>query len=531
MLEHPKYGSQFEKPEDAIFPAFWRHWMAILPHEKARGFKVNGFNELTDHKPFWEATAPFTKSEHDETDHLTIRTARQHADWVHQYGEVPAQILYARWIIPQLLEHGAKRIAPVAIRKFQELSVDLRKGFHMPDSEGPSPTPEPVHTEEAATPPPPPDETHVEFNGKRVIPGVGHYGGDMYHILEAGANHFTVVPHDAMAKIKSPTIDTPTGPMKQPWWGPHDITQIPRHSSPGTGVKETNWDIKSYPQSLDAPTKVDTHVHAVGDYLHHDDVRQMVEGFDFAQPKKWGTEGVQADSSFWGKTPDGKPVYVKKAPIEAQLNGARKEALYYNLSRDFFGLDKYVPKTALVSNPTDGTEWAIVEGHQGVHGNFDKPHPSAAQTLNAHQKTGDLDKLAIMNMISSNPDAHPMNNLYTKDGLKLLDHGHSYQAVPVVKDVYDGWGRRNGYAGYLGDHHHANGKMMSHDPEFTGFHPEAMSWLHSLDPKLLREHLVRHEVPPRLKENMIARLERLQHLTKMSPNSSRIELLHGAEYV
>jgi hypothetical protein len=112
MMQHPEFKHLFDSPEDAIFPAFWKNWVGIVAHEKARGMNTAGFNEVTDHRPFWETTQPAVdqalstiKSEGHDPEAVAMRTAHQHAAWVEQYGEMPASMLYFARLVPQLLAH------------------------------------------------------------------------------------------------------------------------------------------------------------------------------------------------------------------------------------------------------------------------------------------------------------------------------------------------------------------------------------------------------------------------------------------
>lgn len=113
MLQHPQYRHLFEKPEDAIFAAFWKNWLAINPHERARGFgNYKTSNERVDHTPFWLAVDPYAqatliRSEADVA--FAAKTAVQHAQWRDQYGEVPALLLYHRFIVPRLLDAAEQR--------------------------------------------------------------------------------------------------------------------------------------------------------------------------------------------------------------------------------------------------------------------------------------------------------------------------------------------------------------------------------------------------------------------------------------
>lgn len=43
------------REQQAIFPAFWLHWLTIGQHDRMRGRPFQGFNEDTDHRPFWDS--------------------------------------------------------------------------------------------------------------------------------------------------------------------------------------------------------------------------------------------------------------------------------------------------------------------------------------------------------------------------------------------------------------------------------------------------------------------------------------------
>ncbi len=109
MLNHPEHGKLFkDNPESAIFPAFWKNWVSIVPHERAREMTTRGHNEFTDHRPFWEAVAPFMKSEGGDQHlwELAAKTADQHKEWAHKHGEAQAMMLYYAHLLPHLMAVG-----------------------------------------------------------------------------------------------------------------------------------------------------------------------------------------------------------------------------------------------------------------------------------------------------------------------------------------------------------------------------------------------------------------------------------------
>jgi GGDEF domain-containing protein len=113
-VNHPKWGSVFEKREDALFPAFWRHWLTIAPHERALGMPNRSEQAGTTHAPYWEAIAPHIdpllkgeESAHDSS--VPLRTALVHQQYAKDYGEVPAMMMYYRFLVPKLLEAAEHR--------------------------------------------------------------------------------------------------------------------------------------------------------------------------------------------------------------------------------------------------------------------------------------------------------------------------------------------------------------------------------------------------------------------------------------
>jgi GGDEF domain-containing protein len=113
-LQHPKWGKEFEKPEDSLFPSFWRHWLTIAPHEKFLGLPNLTQQSGTTHAPYWDSIAPHVdpllKGGDDDTDtSVPMRTALVHQQYVKDYGEIPAQMMYYRFLVPKLLEAAEHR--------------------------------------------------------------------------------------------------------------------------------------------------------------------------------------------------------------------------------------------------------------------------------------------------------------------------------------------------------------------------------------------------------------------------------------
>jgi len=473
MVNHPKWGPTFENREDAVFPAFWKTWMGIVPHEKSRGLTTGGFNELTDHKPYWEAIAPHlnkAESPHD----LPMRMAIQHAEWAQQYGAMPAQQLYFRYLLPQLLEAGLKRKVNDLVQKFENLSVEFRA----------------LEKVEAGETGP---ET-VRFQDKDVRPGKAKVNGLNYHLLSSSPTEFIGIPSHLTHTVGSHR--------------PEDLVRIPRGHR---GVR-----VFTYPEDVSAPGVVDVEKHGVGEYNHHPDVKSLVHGLDFNGPRQaLNDPTTYVKGKFWTRNAEGKRVLMKPAPDDQQglFTEARREGLYHNLARDFFGMGQYLPRVGVVRHPQTGQEFAAVEAVDGDHYNqFRANDPERHKHLKALGDSGELDKAALMNMIMANGDRHQFNWLMSEDGkMKLIDHGAAFDDPGSYKPNYWSW------------YHDQD----EDDPD-TGqlLHPEARNWALGLKPDELDQQMRRHGVPENRIQEAVTRLRALHQHLKLSPASTAYGAYH-----
>lgn len=127
LLEQPGYRGAFAKDEDAIFPAFWKHWIAIPPYERARLGINQGMaaNEGTSHLPYWLAVEPFMKHGIDYS--LPYQTAVQHRKWADEYGDMPALFLYYERLLPRLMKASEEREGRSRVAKMEALSIEVRQ--------------------------------------------------------------------------------------------------------------------------------------------------------------------------------------------------------------------------------------------------------------------------------------------------------------------------------------------------------------------------------------------------------------------
>lgn len=493
MMQHPKYGEYFRQhPEHAIFPAFWKNWMAIVPHERARGMASGGFNEFTDHKPYFEATAPYMKSEKDDAgaldpnDPLVQRTAQQHADWAKKYGDMPAMMMYYKFIVPQLLEHAAQRTGEEEVEKVRK-AIALIKGIAAPPRGR-------LQTDDKKEP--------VMFQGRAVQPGLilqsdGNAGTKGYSVLGHTPTHWVAV---SGAKVDPTKL------------GPTDLVKIPRNAlTPLMGTSgQAGWSVHSYPKDVGTSPVVDADEHGVGEFNTRPAARALIHGLDLDPEKgdKPFGNSAQSRTSWWARNAQGKRVYVKGSePGFTGLGSARAEGAFYNLAHDVFGLGHYVPTTAVVRHPQTGNEMAVIENvRNGVHHSRTSQDNEQSEQLDRMHNRGDIHRLALMDSILGNDDRHQANYMFTDEepGLKLIDHGYALQHPgSVMMPAY-----------------------VSRDHAEAPLHPETSRWLQSLSPVNLEMHMRRHGVPDDVIQNAVMHLKRLQVHNARSPQLRFGDLTH-----
>jgi hypothetical protein len=443
-------------------------------------------------------------------------------EWVHQYGAVPAQMLFATHILPKLLANAAQNKAQTLIRTFEGLSVDLNKADNAP----------PPAPKKKAPPLVPWYEAVVNWNGQktrvgRVYPNASNADRHLYPIggmpLLGADDKYLYMVNAQMPSRNFPMEDDGT---VKPWWGPNDVIKVPRHTG-SIDPMEGDWSVETFPQKLEGRKTVDAEKDGVGDYLHHDDVKQMVHGLDFSQKRLYSGEGIQANTSFWGKLPDGSRAYFKRAPAESQFNAARKDALAYNLSRDFFKLDKYFTPTALVRSPIDGGEYAVVKGLAGKTGfewqgdlSFGGLSGKGVTGLRDAHDAGDLHKLEMFDTIMNNGDRHLGNVMFDKTGKPfMIDHGHAMtlrhsagahnQMRNLAREVDSLIDQHNQRAAAVPGSEHIEPFDFS-QTQNRSWHPEAVKWVAGLNEHEFDKHLIRHGVLRPLRAHLVRRMKLLK---------------------
>lgn len=457
VLNDPALASYFKGRENqAIFPAFWRHWISIPGHETRMGTpNVQNFNRDTSHAPFWDAVAPMMKKSEDTFDpDLPIRTAAQHQRWVEQYGAMRALDLFHHYLAPKLMANDQANVREL-VQKFEIVGIQLRQALSSVALK--------KNDEPQAQPAYEPPET-VEFQGQHVKPGLLFNRKQQAFTLFHAGKEFIGVPDEKFRTGK---------------WGPEDLVRLPRNVS-GVSNWMPDYDVEAYPE-ISAHAKIDMHRDGIGEFNHHSDSFNLAHGFDMnTEEREGGYTGINSHKSFWSKSPTGARVYVKGDGVHP--GSARLEATYANAARDFFGLGHMVPKVAAFRHPQTGEEYAMIEslpGREGWENRYDNPVLDKEET----------DKAAIMNFVMMNRDRHGRNWLSDGNKLKLIDHGLTFASETGTAPSY------------LEQSPDRGAKVLSDDTK---------KWLASLDENELGNYLRRHELDEVKVEETKRRLKALK---------------------
>lgn len=491
----------FQWDDDAhVFPAFWKHWLSIEPHEQSQGKRTDHQNAGTDHRVYWNAVNSvlkkyglphneMIKSEQAQQPHNLERIAQAHAHINRMFGESAGNFFYYHSLVPMLLNESRKREAQsrpeTMVRKFEALVITLRKAMAdagVPLRKGKEEDNIAHELGDAYDNAPAP--ARVKFKGFDIEPGVVRgigpkVKGKHFHLIHADDNHVVVTPFEA-------GIDGPRRKWKAGLEGTHFVTTKPHKVIGGSAMI------------------LDHEKHGAPDMHYRDEQRELLHGTDFSQPELYsdsvggGLFGVNADRSHWRKMGNGKPAYLKMASDyqdHEDFSDARKEAMYSNLAH-VMGMGQYVPNVGVFKHPVSKKEHAAIEVVDGGrHYDYGDEHRAL---LKHHGESGELDKLALMNMIMGNQDRHSGNWLMTSKGPKMIDHGYAFSGA-----VDNQWPH------YWDRYHDENGVDVN-----SPLHPEATKWVESLDPDEVKAHMHYHGAPDEISSEVTRRIQNLKHLHK-----------------
>lgn len=297
----------------------------------------------------------------------------------------------------------------------------------------------------------------VDFGGKTVKPGHGRLSsGENIHILHADDNHVVAVPDGKLGG-----------------WHGSDLMKLPRNR------EGLDFQVHTEPAEHNSPSIMTAVLH--GRLNVTPEQKALVEGFDpgprtrlRGQPTN-ATEGT----GHWHRLPGGKLAYVKNA--DSSPDNPINEVVFHNLAHQFFGLGEYVPTTAAAVNPQTGSATSIQEHVPGAqHINYaGGDRYDNVDSINSLAHSGELDKLALMDLIVGNGDRHRHNLVtsHTAPHLKLIDNANALEynfthTTPATWHI----------------------PTVNSDGNFLAekMHPDAQKWLAGLDEGKLRDLLTQN---------------------------------------
>jgi len=291
----------------------------------------------------------------------------------------------------------------------------------------------------------------VDFKGKKVSPGHGYHAPTktQHAVLDVTPEHWVGVP---MEKLGS--------------WDETDLKAFPRD--------ESNFLVNKLPEFKDVSGIVDASKDLLPGFNNHPDSAKLVHGLDLHGKGEEGKTGINRKTSKWLTNANGVKVYVKGD----RSQDIKRDQVFHNLARDYFGIGHMVPSQALFRNPKNGANVLAVEKVDGHHiEDLTDSQAREAQAMNV--ASGDSDKASFVDAISHNIDRSKWNFLYAKDGkLKLID------------SQYDPKAAKNG----------PSYETMAHLPKDSAFldtpvSPATRDWLLNLNPVELGVRLSQYKMP------------------------------------
>jgi hypothetical protein len=393
-----------------------------------------------------------------------------------------------------------------AMRRLEAISIELKKARAIDESQQTKFQGQ-HHQKKAKDPEQKPKAFSgpIEFQGKQIQPGHMVRKGKNFAVIGHSPTHYLAVPHEV-------------GPA----FGPDDIRKVPRNVGGITMVRPLH--------EIASPKVLNAMQHGVFQVNRTPEQHSLIHGVDLNTPPANAPKGTpdqfwNKDSAHWRQVGDKKMGFVKKQGFSGPFNDARRETVFHNLAREFFGLGAHVPRSAVFQHPHSGEEHAVIEKAPGEHpiedyqtGGIKKHQHAVLDKL--QNEGGKLDRMAIMDMVLGNHDRHAHNYLIDSKGknINLIDHGfsmdpESHRALPITNTP-----------AYI-QHHNLNNQQSTHT---NMLHPEAAEWAHSLSPDALQQKMASMGVPQTHINAAVYRLQNLQQ--RLASKKGRItqqEMLHS----
>lgn len=466
--------------EQALFPAFWLHWLTIQPHEKRRGWFDRGQakNAETDHGVFWNAVRrvldkygiphdhKLIKAEFENDGSMAARVAHATKELENQFGFLPATLALYSTMVPAVLHHHETGEEPLKkMERLMEQLQALAKGEKQ---------------KVEARPP-------VVFQGATVYPGElevvnGPMQGRKYKLLHMGDQWHHVQDEDGQVgriHAKSPSFRVNVEPRVN-GMGLH-LVDATKHGAPG---------LSELPEQQEL--------------LHGLDLKREAMARYEGQQKGMSKRDMPNETG-WRQSHAGHISWVKPASAMDSIVGvenrqgystAYREAAFHHLAKNFFKLGQHVPVTAAFHHPVTGEAYSAMKLVPGA----EHYEPNSAEhnaTLATLRHTGQLDKMALMDMILDHGDRHFGNFVLTPGEapyLHLIDNGLSMSGHGDVPEFPGYWRTKDDPT----------------DWAEQSLHPEAVAWAQKLNPEKLGRMMERLGVPEQQRGESVRRLQALK---------------------
>lgn len=451
--------------EQALFPGFWLHWLTVAPHERMRGWNNLAHNGNTDHAVFFTQArrildkygVPYDrrllKSEQgspvDEDDvwhgggSMPARCAHAVKEIQQKFGSTPAAFAYYSWMVPALMAHE-----PMV--KTELLTQALRKALE------PEKPREPRLFQNKAV-----DPGEVEFLSG---PKAGQKS-QMVHFADEG--HHVIVGDDGTHQKLSPL---------------------------GNGSK---YRVTRLPKVLSGGQRIQAVEHGLPHLANSQGQQALLDGIDISGSKSGWVQSKQGIIGHAAASKEMEQLETLSHELR-EYSPAQRAAAFHLLAKNIFGLGQHVPTAAAFQHPQTGDHFGVQQAIVG--GEHLQQNPEHQAHLYHMLQTGQLDKLAMMDMMLNNHDRHAGSYLLTpgrSPGIHLPGNGMSMsQATPMMPHYW---------TTALGIAHGDRSRWMQ-----SQLHPEAAAWAQRLNPSRFSDELQRLGVPLAYRQEGPRRMQALQ---------------------
>ena len=202
------------------------------------------------------------------------------------------------------------------------------------------------------------------------------------------------------------------------------------------------------------------------------------------------------------KGPLNHPSWVDKTPdsvshlSDKNFSSAHREPAFFEMSK-LFNLDHYVPESTLFRHPVTNSPWSAMKYVPGL----ERLPPGEEDKLQPIKRSGDLHKIAIMDMVLGNNDRHKGNFMFDRGGkMHLIDNGLAFDYSHSTTGAFPGYA-----------------ESFKHDQVNEGVH----NWLRGLDSAKMVDRLRQLGAPEAIVSTMSSRINQAKDWSNRSKDASQ----------